>query len=315
MPEPERLQSYTESMCAVLIVVLAGVHSQETSIGQALQRLSEEAEIFVRVAPKVIGQEIMKQKARRPPPRFRPRIGKDAHQPPPARYQTREIVSEYGYSAFQESPESLHEFRQVVSVDGRKILNTAKASRLLVMGVSTADDKLKHKLLRDFEKFGLHGAATDLAPMLLLFTRRQLDNYTFALEGKERIGADSALRISYAQKAGVAAVTLFTGRQATRLPLQGHIWVREEDSLPLRISLAVSTLEEDKRFSRTATIDYRLSSHGVLLPVSVSYLEQGEGATTVENQFSYEGWRMFKVDAELKFTFEEPAPAPAPVKR
>ncbi|MGH9672070.1 MAG: hypothetical protein ACRD44_02730 [Bryobacteraceae bacterium] len=304
-------------MCLVLIAVLAGMRTQEASLEQALRRLSEEAEIFVRVAPKVIGREILKQRARRPAPRFRPRIGKDAHQPPPPRYQTREIVSEYGYSAFQEAPESLHEFRQIVSVDGRKILNTEKARKLLVMGVSTADDKLKHKLLRDFEKYGLHGAATDLAPLLLLFTRRQLDNYTFAIQGKERIGAESALCVSYTQKSGPAAVTVFTGRQAARVPLEGMLWVRAEDSLPLRIRLAVNTVEQDKHFSRTATVDYFLSPHGVLLPMSVSYLEQVEGADTVENQFSYEGWRMFKVDAELKFTFEEtaPAPAPAPVKR
>ncbi len=273
-----------------------------------LRRLSEEAEAFARVAPKVIGQEVLRQKARRPPARFRPRIGQDALKPPAARFQTREIVSEYGYSSFQESPEAIHEFRQVVTVDAKAVAPAEKARQLLIRGVKSADDKLKNRLLRDFERHGLHGSATDLAPMLLLFTRRQLENYEFTRDGEENIGADPAVRIAYRQKAGPAAVTIFAGRDAVRLPLQGHIWARASDGLPLRIRIHTAGAEKDTPVERTITVDYVLSPHGALLPVSVLYIESMHGETTVENRYEYRDFKMFKVESELKFTVEETPP-------
>jgi hypothetical protein len=299
------LRRYTGGVSAALLALLL---AQEPALDDVLRRLSEEAEVFSRVAPKVIGQEVLQQKARRPPPRFRPRIGQSALKPPPARYQTREIVSEYGYSTFQESSEALHEFRQVVSVDGRTVASSGKARKLLIMGVTSADDKLKNRLLRDFEKYGLHGSATDLAPLLLLFTRRQLENYDFAADSEELIGAERTRRFAFRQKSGAAAITIFSGREAHRLPLEGHIWVRASDGLPVRIRLRAAGAEKETAVERIITVDYVLSPHGVLLPVSVLFVESMNGETTVENSYAYRDFKMFKVESELKFTVEETPP-------
>jgi len=274
----------------------------------ALRRLSEEAEVFAFKAAKAVGEETLQQRALRPPPRFRPRIGKAALEAPPPRYQTREIVSEYGFSAFQEAPGILHEFRQVVSVDGRKLAHPEKALKILVMGVRSADDKLKNKMLRDFEKYGLHGAAMDFGPLLHLFTRRELAGFTFTPGGTSLIGADSARAIQYRQSAQPGSFTIFRDRQAVRVPLEGVIWVRESDHLPLRITLAAATEQDNKRVSYEAIVDYQLSSHGVLLPASVVFKETVEGQMTVENVFRYASFKMFTVDAEIKFTAEDPPP-------
>ncbi len=296
-------------MGPALTVALLAFQAQiapDPRLEQALSRLSEEAEVFLRVAPKVIGEETLKQRARLPPPRFRPRIGRAALEPPPARYQTREIVTEYGFSSFQEAPESLHEFRQVVSVDGRKVTAPEKARKRLVMGMRSADDKVKERLLRDFEKAGLHGAAADLAPMLLVFTRRQLPNYSFTVMGEDRIGAETALKIAYKQTGGDAGVTVFTDGGAAKYPLAGEIWVRPSDSLPLRLVLRIQSTEKEKPVTRVSFIDYQLGGHGVLLPASVEFKEYVRGELTVENNYRYASFKMFKVEAEIKFEVVDP---------
>ena len=58
--------------------------------------------------------------------------------PPPLKYKTREIVSEYGYSALRDSPSALHEFREVTKVDGRQVMTQETARRTLTLGVTSA---------------------------------------------------------------------------------------------------------------------------------------------------------------------------------
>jgi hypothetical protein len=293
---------------ALASVALLAQPQADPRLQSILERVSEEAGVFAQMAPKVIGKETLHQKARKRPPRFRPRIGKAALQPPPVRYQTREIVSEYGYSTFKDAPDSLHEFRQVVSVDGRPVNKVEKARTTLTLGVSSADDRLKKKMLQQFEKYGLVGAATDFGPMLLLFRRRQLANYSFQFTGAGRIGADKALILSYRQLEGPQSLTIFEGRTATRARLQGQLWVRESDSLPLRITLNTEQEEDGRKATYQATVDYARSSHGVMLPASVRYVRLVDGEMMVENLFEYSNFRMFQVEAEIKFTPAEPPP-------
>ncbi len=113
-------------------------------------RLAEEAEVFAHVARAVLSEEKLAQRTRKPVPRFHPRVG-DGATKLKEEFLTREIVSEYGYSSFKDSPAALHDFRTVISVDGKKVLAPEKARRALTLGVKSTDDATKKQMLRDFE--------------------------------------------------------------------------------------------------------------------------------------------------------------------
>src|SRR5580658_4684890 len=75
-------------LCLALNLGAAGPIQQMTA------RLSQESDAFRRIAPSLLGRELLEQKAHKPQPRFRPRVGKDATTPPPTEWQDRQIVSE-----------------------------------------------------------------------------------------------------------------------------------------------------------------------------------------------------------------------------
>src|SRR5579863_584186 len=102
-------------------------------------RVAEEAEVFARSARAVLSEETLRQRARKPGSRFRARVG----EPPKDEFVTREVVSEYGYGSYKDSPNALHEFRTVVTIDGKKYQTLEKARRALSLGVTSADDELK----------------------------------------------------------------------------------------------------------------------------------------------------------------------------
>jgi len=265
-------------------------------------RLSEEAEVFAQTARSVLSQETLTQRSRKPAPRFRPRIGTAATTAPKEEFLTREIVSEYGYASFKDSPAALHEFRQVISVDGRQVRTMEKARRTLTLGVTSADDNVKKQMLKDFEKHGLTGAATDFGQLILLFTKRRLANYQFDVAGQERIGADTASMLSFRQRGGEESLTIFAGREALRTSLQGTIWLRMPDYLPLRIRLRSERREGGFVVQTEATVDYAMSPHGFVLPAAVAHREMTEGKLLTENIFQYTPFRKFGAESELKFT-------------
>src|ERR1035438_2687493 len=110
---------YAQGMSKALAFLLLVLPlSAADPVQQMTARLSEEADAFRRIAPSLLAQETLEQKAHKAAPRFRPRVGKDALVPPPTVWQDRQIVSEYGFAAFGGETETLHELRRVVSVDG-----------------------------------------------------------------------------------------------------------------------------------------------------------------------------------------------------
>jgi hypothetical protein len=111
---------------AVLLYLAYAARAQ--TLPEILSRVSEEAEVFRRIAPQILAEETLTQRALKPPPRFRPRAGAAAATPLTTTRQTREIVSEYSFGTLKDAPESLHEFRQVISVDG-KTISCSKTSR------------------------------------------------------------------------------------------------------------------------------------------------------------------------------------------
>ena len=110
----------TLSRLAVLLVAADALLAQpgQSPLAQALSRISEEAEMFARLAPNMLAEETLEQRALKAPPRFRPRIGAAAAEPPKIQFQTREIQSEYGYSALKDSPGLVHEFLISVPAGG-----------------------------------------------------------------------------------------------------------------------------------------------------------------------------------------------------
>ena len=148
--------------------------------------------------------------------------------------------------------------------------------------------------------------AVDLGQIILLFTQRQLVNYQFEWTGRGQLNSVDASVYSFRQVGGAGSVTIFAGRLATRETLQGEVWVRESDCLPLRISI-VTQRELDGHFFRDeATVDYSMSPHAVLLPASVVHREYIDGRLENESLFRYAAFRRFSAEADIKFTSEPP---------
>lgn len=282
---------------------------------EILNRVSEESEVFRLRASSIVGRETLRQKARQKPQRFRLRTGEDAYKPPPVKFNHREIVSEYSFAPSTEAPDSLLEFREIISVDGRTVAGHHKARETLTLGISSNDDKAKKRMLRRFQRHGLKGAATDFGQLLLLFRRGNLGNYEFSINRTEHIGANAALVVTFVQKLGPESFTIFEGRNATHARLEGELWVRQKDFVPLRIVVRTSQdVDGNYTAEHIGTVDYQESPYGILLPASVRYRHTIDGELLVENKATYASYQMFTVQTEIKFSpeegpIEEPAPA------
>jgi hypothetical protein len=294
--------------CVFSLILMANAWAQQSEIPKMTSRIAEEAEVFAHAARAVLSEETLEQRTRKPVSRFHPRAVDPATRAYKEEFMTREIVSEYGYSSFQDSPAALHEFRTVISVDGKKVLAVEKARRSLTLGVTSTDDGSKKQMLRDFEKHGLIGAATDFGQLILLFTKRRLADYQFAVIGQDRIGADTATVLSFKQKSGQESLTIFAGNAALRSQLQGAVWVRNPDYLPLRIKLLSSRKDGPYVINTEGTVDYAMSAHGCILPASVVHRDTIAGKLITENIFQYAPFRKFGAESELKF--DVPADAP-----
>jgi len=307
----------TASRLAPALGVLLGAvlfpATAQPPLPEILSRVAEEAETFQQNAPKTLTQETLVQRASMPPSRFRPRVGKAATVVPKARVQTREIVSEYSLGTLRDSESSnLIEFRQVVSVDGRPLQSAEAARHALSLGVHSSDDRLRKRMLEDFARHGLVDIATDYATIILAFTRRGQAEMRIAPAGEDRIGPDEALLLNWQQTSSAEGALEFHGRQVARRALQGTLWVRRSDGLPLRVSAWLEHPDPAKHIiCDEATIDYVLSTHGFLTPVSVLHRHYVDKQLVTENLYRYEPFKMFAADADIKFT-EVPDPATLP---
>ena len=267
-------------------------------------RLSEEADAFQRLALEVLGTETLHQHAQKPPARFRPRIGNAAIGPPPPVWNDRDIVSEYAFTSFSGTPTSLHELRQVISVDGKKIADTKKAQAALAKTITSSDDMRKKEALKLFEKYGLVGAVTDFGQLILLFTRRELERYEFTFKNFETVGYDRVLVFTYKQLDGPEALTLIEanrGDQMRRLKVHGEVWVHAENFLPMRITLAASEGDAPDALREEASVDYVMSPYGALLPKSTEHREWRSGTAIAENQIVYTDFHKFGASSDIKF--------------
>jgi hypothetical protein len=289
----------------ILLAVLPALNGQTLPLADILSRVSEEAEVFRRVAPQALAEETLQQRSLKPPPRFR---AAGAQGPAKLQYRTREIVSEYSFSGFKGSDSAIHEFRQVISVDGRPITTPEKARHALSLGLQSDDDRSRKRMLEDFRKYGLIDAAMDFGQMILLFNRRRLHNYDFRIVGSDRLGADEATVLSFDQRQGDQGLLVFEGRKTIRAKLDGKLWVRQTDGLPLRISVRTQWAEQRHMRRHEAVIEYALTSFGTVGPASVKHSEYFDNLLITENLFRYTPFKRFGADAAIKFDAAEPDP-------
>ena len=307
--------AYNKPMKRLGLSVLLGLcfHPAQAQVAlpQALARVSEEAAVFQENLPKMIGQETLTQKALLPPSRlvtFGPR-GNVA--PPKPRVVSHEVISEYSVGHLKNSDsQNLFEFRQVVTVDGKPVRSVESARRELTAGIRSQDDSLRKRMLQDYAKFGLVDVASDYGLILLAFTRRGLETTTVQASGTGRIGADPALILAWKQASSDAGELEFRNRQAVRQALQGTLWVRASDGLPLRIQAWAEYDQSKHRIRDEATVEYAMSSHGFLMPASVVHHHIVDGQVMTENLYRYDSFKLFGSDSDIKFT-EIPDPPPA----
>jgi hypothetical protein len=301
---------------AMATLALAPEDRAAIDIPNLLSRVAEEAEIFQQNAPKSLTQEILEQRTLLPPSRFRPHLGSAPIPPVKPRLVVREIVSEYSVGELKGSENhNLVEFRQVVSVDGRKVQSAETARHALSLGIKSPDDRVRKRMLEDFAKHGLVDVATDYGLILLAFSKRGLQELRVAAAGEEQVGADSAWVLAWQQTTPAAGMLEFMGNQASRRPLEGRLLVRKSDGLPLRVQARSEHMQEGHSVLDEATVDYIPSPHGFLTPASVVHRHIVDGHLMTENLYHYEPFKMFSADAEIKFTELPETPPPPPAKK
>jgi len=302
-----------EAMVLLLAVFLAGpaaVPAASAGKDEILARVAEEAEIFQQSIPNALTQETLEQRAIMPPSRFRAPIGPPPAEAPHPPLPTRPVVSEYSVGTFRETNSlDLHEFRQVVSVDGRSVQPVEDARHALSLGVHSEDDRIRKRMLEDFARYGLVDVASDYGLILLEFNKRGQENLDIQTGPAANIGAETALTLLWKQKSDVGGQLEFDGRRTVRQPLQGILWVRESDGLPLRVEAWAEYTNHKHVIRDRATVDYIQSPHGFLTPVSVVHRHFMDGQLVTENLYRYQPFKKFSSDAEIKFT-EVPDPPP-----
>lgn len=273
---------------------------------QLIARLSQEADAFRKLAPNVVGQETLFQRAQKPPSRgFRIRVGASATNPPQPVWQERRVVSEYSFASFAGEGGAIHELRRVTSLDGKIIQDSKKAQQELAAIVTASDDKRKKELLERFEKYGLIGAVTDFGQLLLLFTSSDVSHYEFSYRRIEMQGTARLLVFGYQQIDGPETLTMIDahrgGERSRSARIGGEVWVGEDSFLPVRITLISGQGQGPADAVEEASVDYAMSRYGALLPFWTEHRERRGGQVVVENKFSYSNFQKFGATSDIKF--------------
>jgi hypothetical protein len=282
-------------------------------------RVAEEAEALAQNAARILTRESLEQRSLMPPTRFRPRAGSAAENATGPRFRLREVVSEFSFGALRNSQSpDLVEFRQVLSVDNQPQQSADNALRALSQGIQQGDDRARKRMLEQFARNGLVDIATDYALILLAFTSRgqkQMEvspSSECSSASQCYLATDRARAFIWKQNSTQGGALAFHGQQSLHRALQGLLWVRASDGLPLRISTWTEYTDQAHHLIRDeATVDYIMSEHGFLTPASVIHRHVVNGALMTENLYSYEPFRLFSTTSTITFG----APDPAPVKK
>ena len=260
-------------------------------LDQALAAIARAAAQLLETAPRFGSQETLKQKAI-VTPRRTPAADPGNRAGPaqaPDRTNDRQILSAYALCGRGPHPQSLQEIRVVYESQGKTILPRAKAWAELKEAALT-NFALRPELRGEFERESLGETAVDFGQLLLLFQKTSLPKYTFALLKSELVGADAALVISFAQQSGAASLHLNEAGKRSQARLEGQIWVRATDYLPLRIILRAERDRKKVRLRDEVHVDYELHQGATLLPASVSHRRYLDDQLRAENIYQYAEW-------------------------
>ena len=252
-------------------------------LDQALSAVANAAAQLLESAPRFGAQETLKQKVM-----VTPRQGSAPEAGNPERTKDRQILSLYALCARSPHAHSLQEIRVISEIDGKTVLPKAKAwAELTDAALVNVDHRVE--LGPEFERESLGDTAVDFGQLLLLFQKSSLPKYTFAIVKTEMIGADSALVIFFAQQSGAASLHLNEAGKRSQSRLQGQIWVRASDNLPLRIELQAEREQKKARIRDEVRVDYE-RRQSVLLPASVSHRRYLDNGLRAENIYEYTDW-------------------------
>jgi hypothetical protein len=274
---------------------------------QLVASLSQQADAFRKIAPDVVGQETLFQRAMKPPKGgFHIRVGASAQKAQEPIWKERRILSEYSFASFAGDGGALHELRRVTEVDGRSVQDSKKAQEELAAIVTAPDDKRKKELLEQFEKYGLLGAVTDFGQLLLLFNSRDVMHYEFTYRRTEMQGVARVLVFGYQQidgHEGLTVVDAKRGNSAQNVRISGEVWVRDNTFIPVRVTLRT----DQDQIREEASVDYSMSSFGTLLPYWTEHHELRAGKLVAENQFSYSDFHKFDAASQINFGTTKPS--------
>ncbi len=266
-------------------------------------RISEEADVLAQNAARIVTRETLVQRSVMPPLRFKPRAGSPTDLAMGPRFRIREVVSEFSFGPLRSSGSpTFIEYRQATSVDGQPTQAADVALRALAAGIQAGDERTRKRMLEQFARNGLVDIATDYALILLAFTAHAQEQMEFTPATAGYVGTDAALSFSWKQKSGREGVLEFRGTQATYRPLQGALWVRASDGLPLRVTAWSEYTDAARKHVRDdASVDYILSTHGFVTPASVLHRHLIDGIVITENLYRYEPFKLFTADSSIKF--------------
>lgn len=275
----------TRMSLALAILHLPTPAEDDPKLQEALYRLVREATNFWQTAPGFIGRETIEQRIvivhRKRNGAIDPKRQDES--------RSREIISWYAFGSFRRSPEALREFRRIVEIDGKAVDKEPAARSMLATQIKSRDDGAREELLKQFEDQTLAGAATDFGQLLLLFTKKNLDKYSFKQTTPSRVGADVAMVIAFQQVGGNQALRIVDGRKKVAQQLQGEILVRQGDYLPLRITLKSTSDVKENKIRDEAGVDYAVA-HGALLPAALTYRRFVNDGLVVDSTYRYSGW-------------------------
>ena len=248
-----------------------------------LNRLAIEAAAYGTLAQQVTGEETLRLRALKPPPKFKLRVGDAATKPLRAQPLDRTIVSLYGVSLIGGS---LHEIRQITFVDGKKVLDEQRAQRTLTELLTGSADQQKFASAKQLQKYTYGPAAVDFGPLILLFTRRGQERYEFTPVGPRLLGATPSAVYRFKQLDGTEGFTLFA-KLTHQLPLAGEVWISEDPQGPIRISLSIDIPKSEPAEREEAEVEYTRSAWGALVPMQIEQRDMERANIAAESIFSY----------------------------
>lgn len=271
-------------VAAIALLLFAPLRAQ--SMAELREALSTAAITFSYTAPGLAADESLDQRGRRgflEVLKGKAPTVKNSDLKLPEEYTRHHVVSQWVLTS---DATGFHETRTAPAIDGVSAADVSAIRHAMSAGARDS----RRAVLEDYEHAQLEGAITDFGPLLLLFAAPHQNDYEFTLAAPAELGDQPMIVLHYRQLAGTEGLTLFDQRTADREPVEGDIWFRESDLLPLRITLkSRKVLSKTYFIETTATVDYTPSPFG-LAPASVDQRQYLNTNLLVENNLLYSNY-------------------------